>query len=195
LSISSQKYGFGIRDPRSGIRDPEKTYSGSRIQGSKRHRIPDPDPQHCQQVFISVKTAIEERVLDLTLSSKEKPVTLPKVSFFRSGILRIRNYFLRIRNYLLRIRNYLLRIQKYLLRIRNYLLGIRIYLLRIRNYLLRIRNYLLRIRNDLFRTQIQIFLRSIIRKPRTNLTIFTCTLPKSNYYSSKTTVLYALEIL
>jgi hypothetical protein len=32
----------------SGIRDPgsEKTYSGSRIQGSKRHRIPDPDPQH-----------------------------------------------------------------------------------------------------------------------------------------------------
>jgi hypothetical protein len=34
-----QKYGFGIRDP-------EKTYSGSRIQGSKRHRIPDPDPQH-----------------------------------------------------------------------------------------------------------------------------------------------------
>jgi hypothetical protein len=30
----------------SGIRDPEKTYSVSRIQGSKRHRIPDPDPQH-----------------------------------------------------------------------------------------------------------------------------------------------------
>jgi hypothetical protein len=34
--------GSGIRDPGSG-----KTYSGSRIQGSKRHRIPDPDPQHC----------------------------------------------------------------------------------------------------------------------------------------------------
>jgi hypothetical protein len=31
----------------SAIRDPEKTYSGSRIQGPKRHRIPDPDPQHC----------------------------------------------------------------------------------------------------------------------------------------------------
>ena len=30
----------------SGIRDPEKTHSGSRIQGSKRHRIPDPNPQH-----------------------------------------------------------------------------------------------------------------------------------------------------
>jgi hypothetical protein len=29
-------------DPGSGIRDPEKTHSGSRIQGSKRHRIPDP---------------------------------------------------------------------------------------------------------------------------------------------------------
>jgi hypothetical protein len=38
FSICSQIYGFGIRDP-------EKTYSGSRIQGSKRHRIPD--PQHC----------------------------------------------------------------------------------------------------------------------------------------------------
>jgi hypothetical protein len=38
--------GSGIPDPGSEIRDPEKTYSGSRIQGSKRHRIPDPDPQH-----------------------------------------------------------------------------------------------------------------------------------------------------
>jgi hypothetical protein len=34
----------------SGIRDPEKTYSGARIQGSKRHRILDPDPQHCNLV-------------------------------------------------------------------------------------------------------------------------------------------------
>jgi hypothetical protein len=32
-----------------GYWDPEKTYSGSRIQGSKRHRIPDPDPQHCSK--------------------------------------------------------------------------------------------------------------------------------------------------
>jgi hypothetical protein len=30
--------GSGIWDPGSEIRDPEKTYSGSRIQGSKRHR-------------------------------------------------------------------------------------------------------------------------------------------------------------
>jgi hypothetical protein len=36
-----------VWDPRSGIRDPEKNHSGSRIQGSKRHWIPDPDPQHC----------------------------------------------------------------------------------------------------------------------------------------------------
>ncbi len=32
---SSQKYGFGIRDP-------EQTYSGSRIHGTKSHRISDP---------------------------------------------------------------------------------------------------------------------------------------------------------
>jgi hypothetical protein len=42
LSQSSQKYGFGIRDPGSEIRDLEKTYSGSRILGSRRNRIPDP---------------------------------------------------------------------------------------------------------------------------------------------------------
>jgi hypothetical protein len=30
-----------VWDPGSGIR--QKTYSGSRIQGSKRHRIPDPE--------------------------------------------------------------------------------------------------------------------------------------------------------
>jgi len=32
------------------IRDPEKTHPGSRIQGSKKHRIPDPDPQHWSKV-------------------------------------------------------------------------------------------------------------------------------------------------
>ncbi len=37
--ISSQKYGFWLCDL-------EKTFIGSWIQGSKRHRIPDSDPQH-----------------------------------------------------------------------------------------------------------------------------------------------------
>jgi hypothetical protein len=40
-SLSSQKNGFGIRDPGSGknlFRIPD--------QGLKRHRIPYPDPQH-----------------------------------------------------------------------------------------------------------------------------------------------------
>jgi hypothetical protein len=31
-----------VWDPGSEIQDPEKTHSGSRIQGSKRHWIPDP---------------------------------------------------------------------------------------------------------------------------------------------------------
>jgi hypothetical protein len=31
----------------SGIRKKPIPDPGSRIQGSKRHRIPDPDPQHC----------------------------------------------------------------------------------------------------------------------------------------------------
>ncbi len=42
----------------SGIRDPEKIYSGSRIQGSKRHRIPDPDPQH----WLTTKTGFCQEV-------------------------------------------------------------------------------------------------------------------------------------
>ncbi len=53
IQLSKVKYGFGIRDPRSGIRDPRSGIrdpgSGKnlfRIPGSKRHRIPDPDPQH-----------------------------------------------------------------------------------------------------------------------------------------------------
>jgi hypothetical protein len=33
---------FGIRDPGSEIRDPEKIHPGSRILEVKRHRIPDP---------------------------------------------------------------------------------------------------------------------------------------------------------
>ncbi len=41
-SLSSQKYRFENRDPRSMIRK-----NLFRILGSKRHRIPDPDPQHC----------------------------------------------------------------------------------------------------------------------------------------------------
>jgi hypothetical protein len=45
-----------VWDPGSEIRDPEKTYSGSRIQGSKRHRIPDPDPQHCSGHNNQMKT-------------------------------------------------------------------------------------------------------------------------------------------
>ena len=33
--IKLSKFGFGIRDPGSEIRDPGKTYNGSRIQGQK----------------------------------------------------------------------------------------------------------------------------------------------------------------
>ncbi len=50
-----------VWDPGSEIRDPEKTYSRSRIQGSKRHRIPDPDPQHWFFVDILKKTNEKSR--------------------------------------------------------------------------------------------------------------------------------------
>jgi hypothetical protein len=35
---------------RGRIRDAEKIHPGSRIQGVKKHRIPDPDPQHWGEV-------------------------------------------------------------------------------------------------------------------------------------------------
>ncbi len=41
LSLSSKKYGVGIRDPK-------KNLSRIRGQGSETHRIPDPDQQHCR---------------------------------------------------------------------------------------------------------------------------------------------------
>jgi hypothetical protein len=39
-------------DPGSEIRDPEKIHpgSGSRIQGVKKHRIPD--PEHCMRLSL-----------------------------------------------------------------------------------------------------------------------------------------------
>jgi hypothetical protein len=45
LLIRSQK--IWVWDPGSGIRKKPIPDSGSRIQGSKRHWIPDPDLQHC----------------------------------------------------------------------------------------------------------------------------------------------------
>jgi hypothetical protein len=47
LSKSSSKYDLGIREQGSEIRDPEKKTipdPRARNQGSKRHRIPKPDP-------------------------------------------------------------------------------------------------------------------------------------------------------
>ncbi len=47
IEVFTQKVFTMLSNIWFGIRDPEKTYSGSRIQGSKRHRVPAPDPQHC----------------------------------------------------------------------------------------------------------------------------------------------------
>ncbi len=48
LLLSSQNHGFGIENPRSGIR--KKNYSGSWIQKGTRFRIPD--PQHWRKVLL-----------------------------------------------------------------------------------------------------------------------------------------------
>ncbi len=47
-----------IRDAHPGSGSWFFTLPGSRIQGSKRHRIPDPDPQHCfERCFTARKEA------------------------------------------------------------------------------------------------------------------------------------------
>jgi hypothetical protein len=71
LSPSPQKYGFRIRDPGSEIRDPRSGIRKNlfRIQGSKRHRIPDPDPQHCQygsRALKALKKMTDEQELQFT---------------------------------------------------------------------------------------------------------------------------------
>jgi hypothetical protein len=63
LSLSSQKYGFGIWDLRSGNRKKPTPDPRSRIQGSKRHRIPDPDSQHCIFCIGTVPSKRMDRVL------------------------------------------------------------------------------------------------------------------------------------
>ncbi len=56
LSLDSQKYGFGIKDPRTGIRK-----NLFRIPGSKRHHILDTDSQHW---FIPDPDFYLSRILD-----------------------------------------------------------------------------------------------------------------------------------
>jgi hypothetical protein len=59
MSLSSQKYGFGIRGTRSRIRKNQ-----SRIQGAKKHRVSDPDLPHCLYVpvWIELKLTIQAAV-------------------------------------------------------------------------------------------------------------------------------------
>jgi hypothetical protein len=78
-----------VWDQGSEIQDPEKTYSGSRIQGSKMHRIPD--PQHCCQVDLkgegeSSRSACCTRPLQATVEGEEHA----KVPF--SGQWQYRNF-------------------------------------------------------------------------------------------------------
>jgi hypothetical protein len=81
---------------KSGIRDPEKTYPGSRIQGSKstQSRIPDPDPQHwLRNCDILVRIRIRGSV---SLTNGSGAGSVPYTKGFRSG--RSKNIRIRIRN-------------------------------------------------------------------------------------------------
>jgi hypothetical protein len=64
--------GSGIRDPRSGIRDPEKIYSGSRIPdpGVKKHPIPDPGSGSATLIICSIIIIINSV---LTVSTASLP--------------------------------------------------------------------------------------------------------------------------
>jgi hypothetical protein len=111
--------------------DPEKIYSGSQIQGSKRHRIPDPDPQLKSKIRLF--TIIPIRILLLItvtricdhwstdppgsfLSRHASNVSVPGSisSIWRSTLMRIRLQLftlLRIRMQLSKIMRIRIRIQ------------------------------------------------------------------------------------
>jgi hypothetical protein len=73
--------GSEIRDPRSGIR--KKTYSGSRIQGSKRHLIPDPQHLCCiSGMFIPDPNFFHS---GSRIPIKEFNYFNPKIFFFAHG--------------------------------------------------------------------------------------------------------------
>jgi hypothetical protein len=61
--------GSGIRDPGSG-----KILFRIRVQGSKRHRIPDPDPQHWYQLIAKKvgKSSCEMKKDEKRLKRKKK---------------------------------------------------------------------------------------------------------------------------
>jgi hypothetical protein len=72
-----------VWNPGSEIRDPEKTYSGSRIQGSKRHRIPD--PQHCEILYLLVVCPMRL----CPLLAEDKPPDVLHQRFAKTWVLRI----------------------------------------------------------------------------------------------------------
>jgi hypothetical protein len=50
--LNPKKWSLNSRKYDQGCSSWLLTHPGSRIQGSKRHRIPDPDPQHCSYVSV-----------------------------------------------------------------------------------------------------------------------------------------------
>ncbi len=75
-----------VWDPGSG-----KTYFGSRIQGSKRHQIPDPDQQHCFVGCVVWRTCFEKRLKRgcLIMYRKAKNFYLSS-SVYTQSVFRIR---------------------------------------------------------------------------------------------------------
>ena len=63
--------GSGIRDPRSGIQDPEKTYSGSRIPDPGVKKAPDPGSGSA--------TLINSEMFSPILIGSFSPVTAPRL--------------------------------------------------------------------------------------------------------------------
>ncbi len=78
MSLSSQKYGFGIRDL-------EKTYSGSRIQGLKINRIPNPGSKSATLVgrieIPDITAATGREMLFYCYTGHVQPTTNVQVKF------------------------------------------------------------------------------------------------------------------
>ncbi len=76
----------------SGIRDPGSGKNLFRIQGSKRHRIPDQHPQHCKCTLILIRDFMSLLESELTMLFYRKTVTPAW-----NPVLRIRDVYPRSR--------------------------------------------------------------------------------------------------
>jgi hypothetical protein len=84
--FGSASRNFSIFNPKNCFENISRdVHPGSRIQGSKRHRIPDPDPQHCNFFTLNTFTSpwlIMSDPITVCTNVNSVPITTSLQKFF-----------------------------------------------------------------------------------------------------------------